>query len=1052
MALSIAIAAASGGCGADTTRQELAGVPLSDELRPLVEDARHALKDPDTGDASVKRDLDMFVDLQQSLYVPDTRAGAADRILAEWREHPGHFLWPELAVRNKSLLPRKADLDSMFAYPALADTTTAVGLYMSGWRTVFYANDGGDIRRARELRDTLDPLQRFWLDLKTAWIERLAGNAAAATRLALGALPAARELGGHRAEMFVWIEAARALKQGNRLDDALHAVILAEDLAVSASAENGNVYQVLNAHLLHADVLASRREKAAALDLYVACADTALALDMLFVAAKGLNRAGILTSATGDFELGLRLYHQSLAIALADRDSLNIPKHLMNLARRHNLLGRLDSCLVYQRRAERWVEAYPNSSLRARMPLMQAEYYAQIGDYATVDSLFTAAVNMKPNQTTVQALAEFHLRFIKEGVERGRPELAYRSFSVLDSLRGRLGDSLADRHVTLDLDLYNAAFLTRQGRFAQATAALARAAEALERKDDPDRRWKLERTRGTLARRRGDLRSAENAFNTCLALSERIGNPDRISSSRFLLGSVLMERERYEDARRLFPDRADDGSAFRTLLSSLLLRGMSFSCEGRYDDALATLDRARQSCSPWSPPDLVAAIDLETGRALAGAGRSDEAHQRYRSVQDILETLAATRRSDVEELFDGDLRRDLAEAVLSLAVAADNRTVTGDEAVRALARAREIIPGWKRRADTMSQSLRRPQLIFFVGRQASFRWSVSEDDVRLTRLPGERRLTERLAPVLADLAQPGRSLVPHEMQTMMEALGGAPTTWPADDTLVIVPDGALHAIPWAALPWPGIDGATWLDRGPLVVMAAPATGSDDMGRLRPGGRLLALGVDGSAQAEAAGLSMLHHAEREAREVHDRWPEGLADLRTGRDAAGGGIATHELATYDAIHVASHAVVYRGSPQQTSLLLAGTVATPLTAEQIRELELDADLIFLSCCEAAEGYARIAGPAHAELARSFLDAGARVVVAPIVRIDDEAARLLAGRFYDHWLSGMTVAAALRKAQLELRDGDPRWAHYLFWSSHISIYGSSDASGMSPTSQSEK
>jgi tetratricopeptide (TPR) repeat protein len=1031
--LAISFLGVLAGCGGDAPRLELAGVPLSTEMKPLIEDVRRSFDAPDPGVEAVKRDFDRLYALQKKLFVSATRVEAATEILDAWRRQPDHFIWCESVIRNRSLIGRNDEIVAILADPALTDTMTAVGLYARCWREVGYTKGGGDIRRAWDLRASLDPLQSYWLTLKMAWIERLSGNAEAAVRLAMSALPAAREQGGRRASLQAWREVVLALKLDGRLDDALYAAVAAEDLATAVTSETGNVYPMLNARLLRADVLAARRESEGALALYESCTDSAFTAGLLPLAAKSLNHAGILTQATCEYARGLRFYRQGLAIALADGDSINIPKHLMNVSRRHRLLGSLDSCLVYQRRAEQWNVIYPNLRNRARMPLMQAEYYAQIGDYATVDSLLDAAVRLKPNQTSVQALAELHLRLIDESVERGRPDQAYRSIAVLDALRGRLGDALADRHVALDLDLHSADFLARQGRYLPAAEALERVERALARRDDPVRQWKLDRARGDLARRRGDLRSAEAAYQACLDLGQVIGDPDRVSTTRFLLGTMLLDRARYAEARRLFPDTESSDGRFRTRLSTLLFRGMSFTREGRFDDALAELTRARRLCTPWSPPDLMAGIDLEMGRALVGAGRADEARDHYRAVREGFARTISERQSDIRTLFDTDLRRELAEAELMLLVGDDGRDVSGDAALSALGQVQEILPVWNRAETDFGKALVTPQLVFLVGRRASFRWSVTADDARLTRLPGESELLDRLAPVLADLAQPGRVVVPRELQEMVSALGGDPGSWPAGGTLAIVPDGVLHAVPWAALP--RTPSETWLDRGPLAVSTSPARGRLVASHPRTDGRLLAMGVDGSASAGAAGLSTLRHAEREAREIHDLWPAAQADLHVGRDAAGEGITAADLELYDTIHVASHALVYRGAPEQTSLLLAGTVDAPLTAGEIRRLDLDADLIFLSCCEAAEGYARVAGSAHAELARSFLDAGARAVVAPSVSIDDEAARLLAGRFYEHWLSGLTVPAALRRAQLDLRDGDPRWSHPFYWSFHISI-----------------
>ena len=183
------------------------------------------------------------------------------------------------------------------------------------------------------------------------------------------------------------------------------------------------------------------------------------------------------------------------------------------------------------------------------------------------------------------------------------------------------------------------------------------------------------------------------------------------------------------------------------------------------------------------------------------------------------------------------------------------------------------------------------------------------------------------------------------------------------------------------------------------------------------------------------MAALHHAEQEARDVYALWPAGQASLRVGDAADWRALDAEELSSYDVIHIASHALVYQGMADRTTLMLAGSGERPLTSAEIGQLDLHAELVFLSCCEAAEGVRRGIGPAHAGLARSFLAAGARTVIAPSTRIEDEAARHLAGRFYGYWLEGSSAAAALRRAQLDLRDGDARWAHPYYWAFYQAI-----------------
>ncbi len=123
----------------------------------------------------------------------------------------------------------------------------------------------------------------------------------------------------------------------------------------------------------------------------------------------------------------------------------------------------------------------------------------------------------------------------------------------------------------------------------------------------------------------------------------------------------------------------------------------------------------------------------------------------------------------------------------------------------------------------------------------------------------------------------------------------------------------------------------------------------------------------------------------------------------------------------------------------LLLAGESREALTATDIRKLGLAAELVFLSCCEAGDGADSHLN--YAGLARSFIDAGAQNIVASLAPIDDEAARVFAGRFYTHWLAGLSVPSALRSAQRDFRDGDSQWSHPFYWGFYQSMVAQTPA-----------
>ncbi len=549
------------------------------------------------------------------------------------------------------------------------------------------------------------------------------------------------------------------------------------------------------------------------------------------------------------------------------------------------------------------------------------------------------------------------------------------------------------------------------------------AADALERRSSPSRAWTLARNRGLLAQNRGNLAAAETSFQECISRGLELGTPEFESTGRFLLGSVLLAQGRYAEARSAFPDTDAKSfvGRFTTRVSALLLTGISHTAEGNFDLALQFFADARKACRSWSPQDLLARIDLETGLAYAGAGRTEEAVALFNQVAARLKDNEVFEASAQLAHFNGDLRRDLVEAVIS---------IPSTDPASSLHLARSVLPRWQSNASTKDDFSENPQIIFFIGDHTSGRWTISDNTVHWTKLPGNRELRGMLAPVLADMSEPGRHIVEGDVQKLAKTLlSGVEDIWGTGQILTVVPDQSLFGVPWAALPLPGRN-CILIDHGPIVILDMPTFATNSPGHHKPSGSLLVIGSNENASELTTGLSNLHFAEHEARDVASIWPVGQSVLRVGTNASKALTSNTDLTSFEAIHVASHARVFNGLSDQAMFLLAGEDKDAVKASTIRGLKISAELVFLSCCEAADGCDKLSG--YSGLARSFLDAGARNLVAPLIVIDDEAARALATNFYRHWLAGQTVPDALRAAQQDLRrlgDSGNRWSHPFYW-----------------------
>jgi CHAT domain-containing protein len=333
-----------------------------------------------------------------------------------------------------------------------------------------------------------------------------------------------------------------------------------------------------------------------------------------------------------------------------------------------------------------------------------------------------------------------------------------------------------------------------------------------------------------------------------------------------------------------------------------------------------------------------------------------------------------------------------------------------------------------------------PILAYFVGRERSFLWLDTGQELQIHNLPGRDDLLRMLTPVTADMERPGRPIDQAAARRLSALLlGPLAGHWPAGQTLRVVPDDVLFATPWSAMPLPGDDGG---EPARLIVEHGPVCEAPSLASLALSGaaasaatlRLLAVGQDAAVTVlqQQDRLPSLRHAEQEAQAVSAAWPAGNATVVVGADAVWGQLARTELPRHEVIHIASHAVVHQGVPGRSTLRLSAEgESLPVTIGTVSGLDLDAELVFLSCCEAAR-YGAGTGAGVVDFARAFMQAGARTIVASALRVDDEASAFLATQFYHHWLAGKNKAAALQAAQLDLRDARAVWSHPYYWAAY--------------------
>ncbi|MFN8006760.1 MAG: CHAT domain-containing tetratricopeptide repeat protein [Terriglobia bacterium] len=257
--------------------------------------------------------------------------------------------------------------------------------------------------------------------------------------------------------------------------------------------------------------------------------------------------------------------------------------------------------------------------------------------------------------------------------------------------------------------------------------------------------------------------------------------------------------------------------------------------------------------------------------------------------------------------------------------------------------------------------------------------------------------------------------------------------------LTVIPDGKLHLLPWESL----VDSkGQYVLQSHLVSIAPSATVYYLLNTIQKPqeAQLPFLGVggvpygqeDSSAEKRMSTVSPLRGlsdqdlsrltplpSSKEEIEAAARIAGEKSVLLIGQDATKAGLLSKDLARFNILHFAVHAISDTTFPDRSSLVLWKDPSSDtdglLQERDIRYLNLNAGLVVLSACDTSAG--RLQGQeGMVSLVRAFFYAGARTVVASLWEAGDMGTSALMKRFYSHLMDGEDKAEALRHAKLDL------------------------------------
>ncbi|HXY31572.1 MAG TPA: CHAT domain-containing protein [Gemmatimonadaceae bacterium] len=554
-----------------------------------------------------------------------------------------------------------------------------------------------------------------------------------------------------------------------------------------------------------------------------------------------------------------------------------------------------------------------------------------------------------------------------------------------------------DTSLVGDFEVRLAAIAARRHDWAAASAQLDRAADAYRHTGRRGTQVAFYYERGLIALWRGDPATAERLFKSDLATSDTGEHVSRyLAQTR--LASARLARADTGDAERWLTRATDELDNWRRSLSDSSLRVLAFQ----------VLDR-------FGGEELGTASVLA---AIAASGHTAAAFE-----------LAERRRA--RELRDRLLRA---------------------RSVRALGDHRRELPAISQRAPLTLDAVRRAipdsntallELITGRGVQPTTMIAVTTGGSFVWRLPPVDSMRAGIARWLAVIGSDLSDSIPSAQLGGM-LLAPAIARLPASITrLIIIPEDALHRVPFAAL---RVDGRRLIERYAVHVApsAAIAVSLWSVPAAARPPRMLAFGdphfphddpLDApetrahfAVFAAQGGLTSLPGSADEARTAARFWPQ--SDVLLGDAASQANLERRRVDQYRLLHFATHTQVDERAPGRSAIALAagGGFDGFVSAADLGALRLDADLVMLSGCGTALGPI-VGGEGILGLTSALLEAGAHSVVATLWPVSDRSSVALVEGFYRALASGAAASDALRSAQLEaLRHRAPTrdWAAF--------------------------
>jgi CHAT domain-containing protein/Tfp pilus assembly protein PilF len=837
------------------------------------------------------------------------------------------------------------------------------------------------------------------------------------------------------------------------------------------------------------------------------------------IEAATLNNIGLIYDGLGQKKKALQYYNQALSAARKVADKRTEAATLVNIGLSLDGRGEKQKTLTNYQMALSIFRALGDRNAEAVTLNNIGLVYHSIGEPQQAFNYFGRALPIvkAAENKRVEAITLNNIGFVYSEQDEYDKAIEYyeRALPVLS----HAGDRSMEAYTLNNIGLVHHS----RGEYKKALELFTRALRLRQTAGDLSGKAETQGDAGRTYAALGETTKALESYEESLRLSRIIGNPRIEASTLRRIAMLEQKRGNLPAALERVTAAISIVESLRTKLVSRELRASYFATAQEHFETYISVLMALHAQQPSKGFDALALQASERGRARTMLEMLAEAHadirqginpallERERTLDSSLSALAEKRARLLSEGAGQEQTSQLTKEVEWALL--EYHQVQAEIRIASPRYASLTQPAPLSLGEIQRQALDPDTILleYSLGEQKSYLWMVTSDSLKSYELPSRAEI-DGVATFVYNLLT-ARNLkirfeTPEERQERVERADrdyeqaaallsrmvlGPVAAQLSTKRLIIVGDGVLHYIPFAALPAPdmkAVSTATLSLLPPMMVnheivtLASASTlvalRREIEGRPPAPKTLMVLAdpvfdksdervahINGDRRTASREVSSIQRAHRyqesapqaqspistldrdpidrlpftrlEANKILSLIPPAQSRKALDFDANRATATSADLARYRYVHFATHGFLDPNHPELSSLVFSlvdrrGSAQDgSLFAHEVFNLRLSADLVVLSSCRTGLGR-QIKGEGLVGLTRGFMYAGAARVIVSLWNVSDEASADLMAELYKGMLGReqLRPAAALRNAQLAVWK-EKRWQAPYFWAGFV-------------------